>query len=98
MLGIIDRLKKERVWCAMHDRLKDKLLLFVKNNVFTPVIVNDDGDFVTTIYSDWFASYRTDDFTYMGFVLCQVNHSGWFSHGILHINSKEGLWSCIKRV
>jgi len=52
MLGIIDRLIKERVWCAMHDRLRDKLLLFVKKNVFTPGIVNDAGDFVTTIYSD----------------------------------------------
>ena len=78
MFGIIDRVDKNaRVWCVMDDRLKQKLLPYVKNNVYTPPN-NNDNEFKTQIYSDCYSVYRQEDFSTMGFVLHRVNHSVWF--------------------
>ena len=68
MFGIIDRVNKNaRVWCGMNDRLKEKILIYVKNNIFTPEIENN-REFVTRIYSDGFSSDRKEDFTEVRYI------------------------------
>ena len=49
----------------MNDRSKEKLLPYVKNNIYTPGI-EDNREFATRIYSDCFSSYREEEFTNMG--------------------------------
>ena len=42
--------KNARVLCVMNDRHKEKLLPYVKNNIYTPGI-EDNKEFATRIYS-----------------------------------------------
>lgn len=63
MFGLIVRFNKDaRIFCIIWDRTKEKLLPIVKDNVYT----NDENDETRTrIYSDYFATYQTEDFENM---------------------------------
>ena len=96
IFGIIDRSNKDAsIFCVISDRTKEKLLLIIWDNVYT----NDEEDESRTrIYSDYFASYQTNDFENMGFKLNKVNRSVWLGAGHFHTNNIEGLWGQIKRI
>ncbi len=98
MFSILDRVDKNaKVWCVMNVRRKEKLLPYLKNNVFTPSNNNDD-EFKTRIYFNCYAAYKPEDFSNMGYVFHPVNHSVWFCQGMLYTNSIEELLTCIKRI
>lgn len=82
----------------MNNRCKEILHPLIKNNVYTPGIINGINEFATRIFSDSYSVYNVRDFANMGFVLKKVNHSVWFCQGSFHTNSIEGLLSCIKLI
>ena len=102
MFGIIDRGTKEaRVFCVLNDRTKENLLPLVKNNIITDeinnVVMPEDENVQTRIYSDCFRTYQVNDFKDMGYILKRINHSVWFGIGLFHTNNIESLWGQIKR-
>ena len=76
MFGLIDRYNKDaRVFCVMSNRIKEKLLPIVRNNVYT----NDMNDETKTrIYSDSFTAYQEEDFENLGYKFNKVNHLIWY--------------------
>ena len=85
MIGITYSFSKNaRVWCVMNDRPKEKLLTYMKNNIYT-LGIEDNSEFATRIYSDCFSSYREEDFTNMGYVFAQGEPFGLVS--IKHISN-----------
>ena len=102
MFGIIDRGTKEaRVFCVLNNRTKENLLPLVKNNIITDeinnVVMPEDENVQTRIYSDCFRTYQVNDFKDMGYILKRINHSVWFGIGLFHTNNIESLWGQIKR-
>ena len=92
------------------DRSKNKLLPLIKKyvNIFDSneyeedddenVIMNENVNVKTWIFSDCFRSYQPIDFQKIGFILKRVNHSVWFGTCLLHTNTIESLWHKIKLV
>ena len=109
MLGIIDKFDKDsRVFCVKDNRIKATLLTLVRYNVFIVDDLNINSYnskieihelcFSTRIYLDCFISYQKADFKEIGFDLYKINHSIRFAKGLFHANTKESLWSQIKRI
>ena len=90
MFGLIDRYDNTAsVFCVMENRTKENLLPIITKNVYTHEYEREI-DLRTRIYSDYFASYRENDFSNMDFVLHRANHSVWFFQGRFHTNTIEG--------
>lgn len=109
MFGIIDRCTKDaRVYCVMNDWIKENLLPLIKKNIYTYISDDNDEDEIEDenneynlqirIYSDCFASYHSNDFREIGYILHKVNHSVWYGQGLFHTNTVEGLWAQLKRL
>ena len=74
--GIIDRcIKDARIFCVLNDRRKETLLPLIRKNVSTMPPHNGNNEFTTRVFSDFFASYRKEDFMGMDYILNRVNHS-----------------------
>ena len=90
MFGMIYRATKEaRVFCDV--RTKENLLPLIKNNINTVITEKRKRKrkmkkimVKTRFYSDCFASYQSNDFKEMGYILHKVKHSVWFGQGSFH--------------
>ena len=96
MLGLICRkTKDDRVFCVHNNRIKQKLLPIIVNNVTT--IHNEEDNLAesqsikTLIFSNSFSSYQINDFKELDFILKKVNHSVWFGYGTFHINTVKSM-------
>ncbi len=79
---------------------KENLLPFplIKKNVYTYDIIENNTDFRTRIYSDYYSVCRQNDFNPMEFLLHHVNHSIWFEQGLFHTKASGRFMACIKRI
>mgnify|MGYP006916232423 CR=1 FL=1 len=105
IFDLVDRGKYDiRIFFINDNRTRETILPLIKKNVYKPfALINDNKDLDTNypstrIYSDYFATYQTQDFNNMGFILYKVNHSFWFGEVKFHTNTIEGIWSQIKRI
>ena len=65
--GIIDHVdKKAKICCAINNKHKEILHPLVKNNVYTPEILNANYNLATRILSDCYSAYNVRDFNNMG--------------------------------
>ena len=75
---------------SLFDKLSESLNEIVKSSF------QNNDNFKTRIYSDFFASYQEAYFIRLGYLLHKVNHSVWFGQGLFNTNTVEDLWSKIK--
>ena len=105
MFGLIDsNTKNARIRCILSDRTKNNLLSIEKSQVNTndykdedeDIIIEDNTNIRTRIFSDCFQSYQPIDFSNLWYILKAVNHSIWLGNSSLNTNIIESLWHQIK--
>ena len=106
LFGIIDRTTKEAIsFSVLNNRTKTNLLPLLYNNIanngeenLNLNLENEQYLINIRVDSDIFASYQSNDFARLDYILRRVNHSVWFGYGQFHANIIEGLWSQVKRL